>query len=94
MRLGIVGELAPTTVEAAERMDLKQGGVGVVKGDKTGGDHTWVQINISDSKFFIPLLTLSFYIVTNMLTNSNGKWVPRLVLLTNDGCSVADPGFP
>ena len=42
LRLGIVGELAPTTVEAAERMDLKQGGVGVVEGDKTGGrPHTW-----------------------------------------------------
>ena len=79
LRLGIVGELAPTTVEAAERMDLKQGGVGVVKGDKTGGDHTWVQINIPDSKFFITIVNIiSFYIVTNMLTNSNGKWVHAL----------------
>ena len=58
LRLGIVGELAPTTVEAAERMDLKQGGVGAVKGYKTVGVHTWVQINIPDSKFFITIVNI------------------------------------
>ena len=38
-----------------------------------------VQINIPDSKFFITIVNIiSFYIVTNMLTNSNGKWVHAL----------------
>ena len=60
-------------------MDLKQGGVGVVKGDKTGGDHTWVQINIPNSKLFITIINIiSFYIVTNILTNSNGEWIHAL----------------